>query len=339
MVQQHKASLLLQKHGKLEVGTRTTPIPQGKQALVKVTAAAINPLDWKVIDYGIFVDKFPAVLGLDGAGVIHAVGPEVTNFNVGDRVLFQSTYDPVNQAAYQEYAIVDTDIIAKTPKNVDDDQASTIPTCAITAYHGLFQNTGISPPLSGPTASGKPVLILGGSSSVGQFAIQFARIAGFSPIVTTASSQHADFLKSLGASHVFNRDVDVKTIQSTFATPASFVLDTISVESTQLLAFDVLTTPSPVPGARLSLLLPPVDSLKEKNSGDKIAVDQVFGSSYMFRDLSVPFWQKVGDWIKDGKLVPNHVQLVKGGLAAVPEALDLSRKGVSGVKIVVRPQE
>ncbi|KAH7334878.1 GroES-like protein [Rhizoctonia solani] len=339
MANQHKASTLPQKHGKLEVGTRTTPIPHGKQALVKVTAAAINPLDWKVIDYGFFVDKFPAVLGIDGAGIIHAVGREVTGFQVGDRVLFQGSYDPVDQAAYQEYAIVETDVIAKVPSHVNDDQASTIPTCAITAYYGLFQRTGISPPLSGPTASDKSVLILGGSSSVGQFAIQLARIAGFSTVVTTASSQHAGFLKSLGATHVLDRNTDVKTIQSAFVTPVSLVLDTISVESTQLLAFDVLATPSPVPGTRIGLLLPPVDSLSEKNSGDKVIVDQVLGSSYMFMDVSVPFWQKVGEWVEKGELVPNRVQLVKGGLAGIPEALDLSRKGVSGVKLVIRPQE
>ncbi|KAH7334872.1 GroES-like protein [Rhizoctonia solani] len=339
MVNQHNASILPQKHGKLEVGTRVTPVPQGKQALVKVTAAAVNPLDWKIIDYGIFVEKFPAVLGFDGAGVIHAIGPEVAGFQVGDRVIFQATCDPVDQAAYQEYAIVETDIIAKAPNNVNDDQASTIPTGAITAYYGLFQRTGISPPLSGPTASGKPVLILGGSSSVGQFAIQLARIAGFSTIVATASSHHADFLKSLGATHVFGRDVDVETIQSAFATPVSLVFDTISVESTQLLAFDVLTTPSPVSGARLSLLLAPADPVTEKNSGGQVIVDHVFGSSHMCRELSVPFWQKVGEWVKKGELLPNHVQLVKGGLAGIPEALNLSRKGVSGVKLVVRPWE
>ena len=170
-------------------------------------------------------------------------------------------------------------------------------------------------------------------------AIQFARLAGFSTIVTTASSHHTDFLKSLGATHLFNRDADVKTVQSAFATPVSFVFDTISEEVTQLFAFDVLTTPSPVPDARLSILLPPAESLKEKNSGDNISVDQVFGSSHVFRDLSVPYWQKVGEWIKNSEIVPNRVQLVNGGLAGIPEALDLLRKGVSGVKLVVRPQE
>ncbi|CAE6474475.1 unnamed protein product, partial [Rhizoctonia solani] len=170
-------------------------------------------------------------------------------------------------------------------------------------------------------------------------AIQFARIAGFSPIVTTASSQHTESLKSLGATHVFDRDADVQTLQSVFPAPVALVFDAISVEATQLLAFDVLTTPSPVLGGRVILLLPQVNSFKDKNSGNKIAVDDVYGSSEAFKDLSVPFWQKIGQWIEGGKLVPNRVQLVEGGLGGIPEALDLSRKGVSGVKLVVRPQE
>ncbi|KAF8756399.1 Quinone oxidoreductase [Rhizoctonia solani] len=94
MAQQHKASLLLQKHGKLEVGTRPTPVPHGTQALVKVTATA----------------------RLDGAGIIHAVGPDVTDFKVGDRVTFQGPFNPADQASFQEFTIVETDIITKTRK-------------------------------------------------------------------------------------------------------------------------------------------------------------------------------------------------------------------------------
>ncbi|CAE6502281.1 unnamed protein product [Rhizoctonia solani] len=315
---QHKASILPEKFGKLEVGSRPTPVPQGNQALVKVTSAAINPVDWKIQDYGWdFVEDYPAVLGTDGAGIIEAIGPNVTNFKVGDKVFFQGFYG----------------------HNITEDQASTVPLAAFTALVGLFQNTGVELPVNGPTANGKGVLILGGSSSVGQFGIQLAHIAGFSPIVTTASAQHTDFLKSLGATHVFDRNVDAKTVQSAFSTPVSLVFDSISVASTEELAFEVLTTPSPAPGAHLALVLAAVDSIKEKNTDNKVSIHQVYGSSHTFRDLSVPFWQNVGRWIKDGKFVPNRVQVVKGGLAAVPEALDLSRKGVSGVKIVIHPQE
>ncbi|EUC62458.1 zinc type alcohol dehydrogenase, putative [Rhizoctonia solani AG-3 Rhs1AP] len=297
--------------------------------------------DWPPIpiqDYGIFIEEFPAVLGSDGAGIIEAVGPEVTNFKPGDHVFFQGVYGRIDEATFQEKSIVEADIISKTPDNITEDQASTIPAAALAALVGLFQKTGISFPANGPTANGQGVLVLGGSSSV-HVGIQLARIAGFSPIVTTTSVQHVDLLKSLGATHVFDRNVDAKTIQSALPTPVSLVLDSISVASTQSLAFDVLTIPSPVPGAHLALVLPLIDSIKERNVDNKVTVHQIYGSSHRFRELGVPFWQNVGQWIKDGKFVPNRVQVVKGGLAALPEALDLSRKGVSGVKIVIHPQE
>ncbi|CAE7124690.1 unnamed protein product [Rhizoctonia solani] len=339
IMSQHQASLLPKKQGVLELGFRSTPAPQANQALVKVTAAAINPVDWKIQDYGFFVDKFPAVLGTDGAGIIEAIGPDVINFKVGDKVFFQGFYGRADETTFQEKCIVETDIISKIPDNITDDEASTIPVAAIAALVGLFQGTGVDVPANGPTANGKGVLILGGSSSVGQFGIQLARIAGFSPIVTTASTQHTDHLKSLGATHVFDRSVEAKTIQSVFSTPVSLVVDSISTDSTQSLAFDVLTTPSPVPGARLALVQLLANTIKEKNVDNKVAIHQVYGSSHMFRDLSVPFWKNVGQWIQDGKLVPNRVQVVKGGLAAIPEALKLSRQGVSGVKLVIHPGE
>ncbi|KAH7334755.1 GroES-like protein [Rhizoctonia solani] len=336
---QHKACILPRRQGKLEIGIRSTPIPGKRQALVKIIATAINPADWKILISGLFLENFPSVLGTDGAGVIEAVGPEVDDFKIGDKVFFQGFYLHTDKTTFQQYCIVETDIISKIPDNITEDQASTIPVGSLTALTCLFQKTGINVPSDGPTASGKGVLILGGSSSVGQFGIQLARIAGFSPIVTTASNQHTEFLKSLGATHVFNRHVNARAIQAAFTTPVSLVVDSISTPSTQSLAFDILTTPSPVPGAHLSIVLPVADSIKEKNADDKVNVHLVYGSSHNFRDLSVPFWQNIGQWIKDGKFVPNRVQVVKGGLAAVPEALDISRKGVSGVKLVINPQE
>ncbi|KAB5588209.1 hypothetical protein CTheo_8349 [Ceratobasidium theobromae] len=353
---QHKASILPAKQGKLEVNSRAVPNPQGKQALVKVTAAAINPVDWKIQDYGIFVQEYPTVLGTDGAGVIESIGPDVTGFKKGDRVFFQGTYSRPDETTFQQYSLVDTDIISKIPDNISDDQASTIPVAALAALVGLFQKSGIAFPENGPTASGKPILILGGSSSVGQYssynntqttqpiltpflAIQLARIAGFSPIVTTASAQHSDYLKSLGATHVLDRNADAKTIQSVFSTPVSLVYDSISAPTTQSVAYDVLTTPSLVPGAHLAVVTPLNDQIKAKNADEKVSVNQLFGSSHMFRDLSVPFWRSIGEWIKQGKFVPNKVEVVDGGLAGVPKAFDLSRKGVSGVKLVIHPQE
>ncbi|KAG8781432.1 hypothetical protein FRC12_021907 [Ceratobasidium sp. 428] len=329
LMSQQKASLLLSKQGKLEVGTRPIPTPQGKQALVKVTAAAINPVDWKIVDYGIFIDEFPAVLGTDGAGIIESVGPEVTEFRKGDKIFFQGLYKPADSATFQQYSLVDTEVTSKVPSNINDDQASTIPLGSVTSLVGLFQKSGVPFPESGPTAAGKSVFILG---------IQLARIAGFSPIVTTASSQHAEYLKSLGATHVFDRDVDLKTLQEAFAGPVSLAFDSISIPSTQKLAIKALTTAPAAPDAHLAVVLP-LDPALQKEVEGKVTVNQVFGSSHTWKDLTVPYWQIIGKWIEEGKIVPNHVQIVDGGLSGIPEALDLSKKGVSGVKLVIRPQE
>ncbi|KAF8704592.1 GroES-like protein, partial [Rhizoctonia solani] len=306
---QHKALLLLEKYGELEVNACPTPILQKIQALVKVNAAEKNLL---------------TILGVDSAGIVEVVGPEVTNFKVGDRVFSQGLYDSSDETAFQDKVIVKTDIISKIPDNITKDK------------------TGIEAPTSSPTANGKGVLILGGSSSVGQFGgwcIQLARIAGFSPIVTTASAQHANFLRLLGATRVFDRNVDTTTVQSAFPTPVSLVLDSISIAATQEFAFEVLITQSLVPDAHIVLMLPPTNSLKEKISGEKVAVHTAYGSSHRFKDLTMPFWRNIEQWIKDGKFVPNRVQVVKGGLAALPEAIDISRKGLSCVKIVIHPQE
>ncbi|QRV92669.1 Zinc-binding dehydrogenase [Ceratobasidium sp. AG-Ba] len=330
---QHQAALLPAKFGKVEVRSRPTPTPEGKQVLVRITSAAVNPVDWKIIDYGIFINDFPAVLGADGAGIIEALGSEVTGFSKGDRVLFQGQYIP-DFGTYQQYALVDSDAMAKTPGNITDDQASTIPSGATAALMALFQKSGISFPGGGPTATGKPILILGGSSSVGQYAIQLARIAGFAPILTTASNAHTSLLKSLGATHIFDRNTEAKTIQAASSSPITFAVDTISIPSTQALALEVLP-----PDSHLSLVLPLDESLKPKATESKLIIHDVYGSSHAFKDMSIPMWQALNAWITQGKIVPNDVQVVPGGLAGVPQALEMSKKGVSGVKLVVHPQE
>ncbi|QRV98335.1 Zinc-binding dehydrogenase [Ceratobasidium sp. AG-Ba] len=335
---QQKACIIFTKYGKPEVGTRPVPIPQAKQVLVKVTAAAVNPADWKAIEYGVLIDKFPAVSGNDGAGIVRSIGSEVAGLKEGDRVFFQGTFTQADRATFQQYTLVDTEVLAKIPSNISDDQASTIPVGSVTALFGLFEKSGIAFPKNGPTAAGKSIFVLGGSSSVGQFAIQLARIAGFSPIATTASVQHADFLESLGATHVFDRDVDVKTVQGLFGSSVSLVFDAVSIPSTQKLGTDILKA-STFSDAHFSTVQPLDPSLQEELKG-KATIHHVFaGTPDANKALSVPYWQVLSKWIEEGKIVPNRVQVVGGGLKAVPEALELSKKGVSGVKLVVHPQE
>ncbi|QRV98331.1 Zinc-binding dehydrogenase [Ceratobasidium sp. AG-Ba] len=337
-----KAAFLLKEHGDVEVGTRSIPSPGPGEVLVKVTAAAINPVDWKVRGgYSFLLSEYPAVLGSDGAGVVETVGPDVAGLKKGDRVFFQGRYVP-DWATFQQYTLAESQLLAKIPDNITDDGASTIPVAILAAGFSLFQKSGIQFPLNGPTAAGRPVLILGGSSSVGQYAIQLARIAGFSPIVTTASAKHSAHLKSLGATDVVDRNADAKTIQAAFKEPVSLVVDTISLHETQSVAFELLHTQKPVSGAHLALVLALKEDLKTKNESlgsNSVSVNEVLAISHLDRDIAVPFWHGIGNWIKDGRLVPNRVQVVSGGVAGVTEALRLSEEGVSGVKLVIHPQE
>ncbi|KAG8732446.1 hypothetical protein FRC10_000916 [Ceratobasidium sp. 414] len=322
MSKDQKSVFLLTKHGNVEVGARPIPSPGSKEVLVKVTAAAKT---------GIIVEEYPAVLGTDGAGIIESVGPDVTGLQKGDRVFFQGRYTP-NLATFQQYVLADSEMMAKIPDSIGDDEASAIPVASVAPMLGLFHKSGVPFPRSGPTASGKPVLIFGGSSSVGQYAIQMARIAGFSPIVTTASEQHTEFLKSLGATHIFDREADAKTLQSAFTEPVSLVLDAISAPATQSVAFEVLTTPTPVLGAHLAVVLSLQEELKMKN--------EALGSkSIVVNEVWVPFWRTLEHWVKSGDFIPNRVQVVPGGLEGVMEGLELSKRGVSGVKLVIHPQD
>jgi NADPH:quinone reductase-like Zn-dependent oxidoreductase len=87
MSPQQKALILLEKQGNFEVGSRSIPSPGPGQLLVKVQSAALNPVDYKIQEHGTFVEQYPAVLGMDIAGIVQEVGPGVGNFSKGDNVL------------------------------------------------------------------------------------------------------------------------------------------------------------------------------------------------------------------------------------------------------------
>ena len=80
------ALYLLSPKGAWSVGPNDVPTPNQDEVLIRIEAAALNPVDWKIQAYGLFIEKFPAVLGTDSAGIVKEVGEGVTGFSVGDRV-------------------------------------------------------------------------------------------------------------------------------------------------------------------------------------------------------------------------------------------------------------
>ncbi|KAI0091060.1 GroES-like protein [Irpex rosettiformis] len=334
----HKALFLLEKQGSLAIRDVSTPKPGPGELLVEVKATGLNPIDWKIQAYGLFFTEYPATLGIDSAGIVKEVGEGVTRFVVGDQVLHVGYFNN-RQATFQQYSVVPAELTAKLPSNLTFEQGSSIPIALETAAFGLYSSelptgpcgAGLTPPWQAGGRgkyAGQPIVILGGSSAVGQQVIQLAKLSGFSPIITTASPRNADLLKSLGATHVVDRSLPLApAVKAITSEPIKIVYDAISLKVTQQAGYDVVT-----PGGTLIIVL----SLEvDKNAIDSSkSIAQVFGranyESSVFKVLTA--------LLESGEIKPNNVEVLPDGLAGIPDGLErLKADKVSATKLVALP--
>lgn len=349
-----KAAVVPTPGAQHEVSDRSLPELAPGEVAVKITAAAINPVDWKIRDYKVFIEKYPAVLGSDAAGEIAAVGPEVSNgLQVGDRVFFQGIIGNYDASTFQQYCKMPAALLARTPRAVTDDQAAGIMLASVAVLTGFYDTTGHG--LAAPwdaggerAGAGKAVVVLGGSSSVGQYAVQLAKISGFDRVVTNASARHADHLRSLGADVVLDRATANGAADFTAALgglPLAFVFDAISERDTQVQGIEILAAAG-AEGSHVVTVQAANAEAKELGATKtpKVEVKGILGlgSSPALRYLSEPLARHLGGedgYIAKGRFVPNRPLVVSGGLGGLEEALAKNKKGVSGEKVVIRPFE
>ena len=177
----------------LHLETVARPEPAAHEVLVRVLAAGVNPIDWKIrsgMVHAFFPMQFPYTPGHDIAGIVESVGSGVTTLQVGQAVFGQSAL-----GAYAEYATANVATLALKPARLSFDEATAIPVGATTAWQGLFDH--------GQLQAGQRVLILGAAGGVGLFAVQFAREKG-AQVIGTASTKNLDFVRSLGAESVID---------------------------------------------------------------------------------------------------------------------------------------
>lgn len=221
------------------------PRPGQGEVLVRVTAAGVNGLDWKIRD-GLVKDAFPlplpATLGIELAGEVAAVGAGVEGYATGDRV--HGALGALG--AYAGHVVIGADKLARIPAAMDDVTAAAIPVAALTAWQLLFE--------AGQLKQGETVLIHGGAGAIGSFAVQFAKRAG-ARVVVTARGLHADLLRRLGADEV----IDYQTVRfEDVIEDVDLVLDLVGGEtvarSWQVLSPKgrVFTTAAPEIAAQLS---------------------------------------------------------------------------------------
>lgn len=164
----------------------SVPEPAADEVLVKVHAAGINPIDWKIRNgagkrLGL---ELPIILGGEIAGTIEKVGREVLRFKVGD-----SVYGMVKKGAFAEYAAAKATDITFIPKEIDYANAAAIPICGLTAWQALFDLAKLT--------AGHRILITGASGGVGSLAVQFAKAKG-AYVIGTASGKNKGFVENLG---------------------------------------------------------------------------------------------------------------------------------------------
>ncbi|EIN10098.1 GroES-like protein, partial [Punctularia strigosozonata HHB-11173 SS5] len=293
--------------------------------------------------------KYPGLLGFDGAGVVEELGEGVTHFKKGDKILFPGSVQK-GRGTFQQYSLVTAEFAAKIPDDVSVDEAASIPLTLAVPWMGFFakkKESGVgggaelTPFWTSPRPyHGHPIVVIGGGTSVGQFAIQLAKLSGFSPIITTASLKHTPFLTFLGATHVLSRDLPTEALAVEIAkitsTPLKVVFAAAMSAETQTMGYGLLA-----PGGQL-LSGPKAPGLDLPPNQDGKSVVQIFGSVYFpgQEDLGREMYYRLTQLLADGSIKPNRIQVLPNGLRGIPEGLEQLREGkISGTKLIAHPQE
>lgn len=160
------------------------PAPKPDEILVKIHAASVNPVDWKIRD-GKYEKPLPLIPGADFAGTVEEMGSDIKKFETGDEV-----YGKILLGCYAEYVIVKEHELGMKPENFTFEEAASIPMGALTSWQAIFDAANLT--------SGQKILIHAASGGVGSMAVQLAKAKG-AYVVGTASARNEDFVKSLGA--------------------------------------------------------------------------------------------------------------------------------------------
>ncbi|KAL4907845.1 hypothetical protein BDW74DRAFT_189254 [Aspergillus multicolor] len=336
------AKALVTKDGKLSKETILVPTPGDHQVLVKISHVAQNPTDVQSLDANAFGDD--AVLGCDFVGVVEEVGAHVSRVKPGTVIAGLIWGGEIKGlGGYSKYTLADEKICFPIPDGLTPEHAVTVPLAACTALLALFSKDC----LNIPKRSGETVLIWGGSSSVGLYAIQIAKYYGLD-VVATCSPRHHDLVKSLGVSHVFDyRDPSVaENIKTATGHGLKHVFDTIGNDSSSATASQAISeqggglctvrpgkafTENVAPQTKVTDVLVWTAFLKEHKYGDFHWPPHTED-----HELAAKFFEELPGLLSSGVIRPNTPKVVEG-LESVPEGFQEYRDGViSNYEIVYR---
>lgn len=282
------------------------PEPGQRELLVRVHAAGVNPVDWKVRAGKLGQTPLPSIMGYDFSGVVEALGPDVESFRVGMEVF--GTVGS-NSGSYAEYAVAPTRQVTEKPKGLDHITAAALPIASLTAWQALFDQARLQP--------GQRVLVHAAAGGVGGFAVQLAKWKG-ATVVGTASTHHHDYVKALGADQVIDYR---RTRFEHVVGEVNVVLDTIGGE-TQRRSWSVLKPG----GVLVSIVDPP---------GDQDEFSRGVRGIFLYCDhRRADQLSEIGDLVAAGRIRVNVNRVFT--LSEAPHAHELSQSGHTTGKLVLR---
>ncbi|EMD31737.1 hypothetical protein CERSUDRAFT_100200 [Gelatoporia subvermispora B] len=283
---------------------------------------------------------YPAILAVDAVGTVGKPGEGVVDFDVGSLVLFEGSFingryiPPVHPSGSSRHR-----------EDRTFDQAASVPLGLTTAALARFDQGSAGLPLPWEESgrgkfAGKPFVLFGGATSVGQYSIQLAKLSGLSPVIVTASPSNASYPRSLGTTHVLDRALTPSALLSrithlTGGAPVEIVFLTAQLPS--------LEPPVSVlaPGGTLATVWPVIDDAKRAAAPGRKVV-RVYGgaNTEVTRRTGHSLHRRLPRLLESGELKPNRVENLADGLKGIAAGLKKMEKGeVSGVKLVVGPQE
>lgn len=223
-----KTSLPIENEQSFIAFESVKPVPGPNDLLVKIDAISVNPVDFKIRQSGAqnTVLETPKIIGWDAAGIVQAVGQDVTLFEVGDSVYYAG--DLTKQGSNAEYQIIDERIVGKKPKTLSVEEAAAIPLTALTAWEILFDRIRIT----AERDKGKSILIIGGAGGVGSIAIQLAKkIAGLTVIATASRPETVEWCKQQGADFVADHKDLIASVREAGFEHVDFILDFVDTNA------------------------------------------------------------------------------------------------------------
>lgn len=338
MSSQNRAAVIPAAQLPLKIQTVDTPTPGPGDILVKNEIIAVSPVEVAIAKHDLFHSQYPLIAGTAFGGTVIAIGGDVSDFAVGNRVaIYASPKDGDKYAAYQNYALAKVDTACLVPEGVD----LAVPVSMIGNLTTVVGIIGATAGVPKPNIErekvpiGKKILIYGGTSNLGSLAIQYVNATGYA-VVTTTSPKHKAFVDKLRADKVIDHTQDREAIVRSLITegPYDVVLDTISYPDTVSIVADVVAAQG---GGTIFATMPPFSPetlpkgvVRYFNSWPYVLNEE--GNQHWIRWAFHTFFAK---GIENGKLLPTQIETIGTGLEAVNSALDTLAKGVSSTKLMV----